>query len=97
METFGEAVRRLRKEKDYTLAEVAGKVGISITYLSQIEKGQRKPPCPEIIDKIAIALWTKHKIREYLHSKAISSLLAAERLDRQKVVEKHNSRRPQPR
>jgi transcriptional regulator with XRE-family HTH domain len=97
METFGQAIKRLRKAKDYTLAEVSSKVGISVTYLSQIENGARKPPCPEIIDKIAIALWTKNTVRQYLHDKAISSLLAAERLDRQMVATKHSKRKPQQR
>src|SRR5438132_1580782 len=38
--TFGERVRELRKAKNLTLRDVAGKVDINFTYLSKIENGK---------------------------------------------------------
>ncbi|HAP32869.1 MAG TPA: transcriptional regulator [Firmicutes bacterium] len=39
----GEVVRRVREEKGYSLAELAEKAGISFSYLSEIERGSKKP------------------------------------------------------
>ncbi len=46
-------MRAIRKEKGITLTEIANKTGISIGYLSHLEKGTRKNPSIEIMDKIS--------------------------------------------
>ncbi len=46
----------IRREKGITLTEIANKTGISIGYLSHLEKGTRKNPSIEIMDKIAKVL-----------------------------------------
>lgn len=51
----GEKIRQLREERDCSLAEFAAKAGISVSYLSEIERGAKKPSL-KTIDKIAMAL-----------------------------------------
>ncbi|NLL18140.1 MAG: helix-turn-helix domain-containing protein [Clostridia bacterium] len=51
----GEKIRQLREERDCSLAEFAAKAGISISYLSEIERGAKKPSL-KTIEKIAVAL-----------------------------------------
>ncbi|MHB1420174.1 MAG: helix-turn-helix transcriptional regulator [Bacillota bacterium] len=51
----GERIRELREERGNSLAEFAGQAGISISYLSEIERGAKKPSL-KTIEKIADAL-----------------------------------------
>ncbi|MBI4377312.1 MAG: helix-turn-helix transcriptional regulator [Elusimicrobia bacterium] len=52
-ETFGQLLRRLRKENgDMSLRDLAGKLGVSFPYLSQIEADVAKPS-EELVAKIA--------------------------------------------
>ncbi len=46
-------MKEIRKEKGLTLTEIASKTGISIGYLSHLEKGTRKNPSIEMMDKIS--------------------------------------------
>lgn len=39
MQTFGEKIRALRKKKGLTQGDLAEKVGMSVSYISQIERG----------------------------------------------------------
>lgn len=55
--TPGERIRLLRTEQDLTLAQVANKVGIGASYLSEIERG-RVSPAPATLNRIAEALDT---------------------------------------
>lgn len=52
-ETFGERVRQRREEKKISLRKFADMVGVSPTYISQIERGEFKPPSQEKIVEIA--------------------------------------------
>ena len=49
---IGEALRLIRTIKGYKAKEIAEKLGISPSYLSQIETGQKKPPL-ELIENFA--------------------------------------------
>jgi transcriptional regulator with XRE-family HTH domain len=40
----GEALRRLRKDKGFTLEELSERAEISVSYLSHIERGTRQAP-----------------------------------------------------
>lgn len=40
----GQALRRLRKERGFTLEELAERAEISVSYLSHIERGTRQAP-----------------------------------------------------
>ena len=54
---LGHRLRTLRQEQRETLAETAGRAGISPQYLSEIERG-RKEPSSEMIAALAGALGT---------------------------------------
>jgi DNA-binding XRE family transcriptional regulator len=56
-EVLGQRLRTLRQDQDETLAETAGRAGISPQYLSEIERG-RKEPSSEMIAALAGALGT---------------------------------------
>src|SRR6185437_2937723 len=42
-EVLGRRLRALRQDQDETLAETAGRAGISPQYLSEIERGRKEP------------------------------------------------------
>lgn len=52
---FAGNVRRLRAKKKLSQKALADKVGISVSYVSMLERGQRSPPL-ETIEKMARAL-----------------------------------------
>ena len=54
-EVLGQRLRALRRDQQETLAETAGRAGISPQYLSEIERG-RKEPSSEMIAALAGAL-----------------------------------------
>ena len=56
-EVLGQRLRSLRLDQQETLAETAGRAGISPQYLSEIERG-RKEPSSEMIAALAGALGT---------------------------------------
>jgi transcriptional regulator with XRE-family HTH domain len=56
-EVLGERLRALRLDQRETLAETAGRAGISPQYLSEVERG-RKEPSSEMIAALAGALGT---------------------------------------
>jgi DNA-binding XRE family transcriptional regulator len=56
-EVLGQRLRALRLVREETLAETAGRAGISPQYLSEIERG-RKEPSSEMIAALAGALGT---------------------------------------
>ena len=47
---FGEYIKSKRLEKGISLRELASKVGITPTYMSDIEKGRRNAPNKEKVD-----------------------------------------------
>lgn len=49
-------MKEIRKEQGVTLAFLAKETGISIGYLSHLEKGTRKNPSMEMMSKISKAL-----------------------------------------
>ena len=56
-ETFGERIRRMRKEQNLGLRKTASKVGISATFLSRVETGKEQvTPGEETIRKLAEVL-----------------------------------------
>jgi len=56
-EVLGQRLRVLRQEQRETLAETAGRAGVSPQYLSEVERG-RKEPSSEMIAALAGALGT---------------------------------------
>lgn len=49
-------IREYRKERGMTLKELSKKIGISTGYLCHLERGTRKNPSMEIMEKIANTL-----------------------------------------
>ena len=52
MNSFGDALKKARIAKRYTLREVSKDVGKSIGYLSDIEHNRKQPPELETVSKI---------------------------------------------
>lgn len=52
-ETYGQLTRRVREEKDYGLREFAKLIGVSATYLSQVERDELPPPAEARVLKTA--------------------------------------------
>ena len=52
---FAGNVRRLRAKKGFSQKVLADSIGISVSYVSMLERGQRSPPL-ETIEKMARAL-----------------------------------------
>lgn len=57
IDNIGLLIKSIRKEKGYTLKELSQKVGISISFLSDIENGRSNPSVERLVD-IALALET---------------------------------------
>jgi transcriptional regulator with XRE-family HTH domain len=53
---FGKYLRKLRKEKKLTVRQLDLYSGVSHSYISQIERGARGIPSPEILLKLSKAL-----------------------------------------
>jgi len=51
----GELIRQMREERGYSLAEFAGRASLSVSYLSEIERGTKRPSL-KTIERIAAAL-----------------------------------------
>ncbi len=52
-ERFGDVLRRARHDDGKTLGDVAGMLGVSVVYVSDVERGNRRPFSNERILKIA--------------------------------------------
>lgn len=54
MEKFGIYLHKLRKQKGLTLKQVERAARVSNAYISQVERGIRNPPHPDILNRLAI-------------------------------------------
>ena len=66
-ESFGELAARKRAGSGLSLRALADKVGVSLTYLCDIEKGRRNPPDIGTLDRLADALGftEEERLRSY--------------------------------
>jgi transcriptional regulator with XRE-family HTH domain len=55
---LGALVRKLRRERGYTLDQLAKRIPMSASNLSRVELGSQGPPADEVIERIAGALGT---------------------------------------
>jgi len=53
---LGALLRKLRRERGYTLVQLAGQIPMSPSNLSRVELGSQGPPADEVIERIAKAL-----------------------------------------
>ena len=58
MKTFGERIRKLRRERSLTQWEVADRTGVSNTYISALESGRKPAPPHAIVTALAACLQT---------------------------------------
>jgi len=61
---FGAFIAQKRLEKDVKLRPIAEKLGVSVTYLSDIIKGRRNPPDIDGLEALATALNLNEEERE---------------------------------
>ena len=61
---FGEYLKSLRKRQRMSLRDAERESGVSNAYIAQIERGDRPPPSPDILRKLAPAY--KVTVRELL-------------------------------
>jgi transcriptional regulator with XRE-family HTH domain len=52
---FAANIRRLRSQRHFSQKALADRVGVSVSYVSMLERGQRSPPL-ETIERMARAL-----------------------------------------
>ncbi|HXR29928.1 MAG TPA: helix-turn-helix transcriptional regulator [Solirubrobacterales bacterium] len=55
---LGALLRKLRRERGYTLDQLAKRIPMSASNLSRVELGSQGPPADEVIERIAKALDT---------------------------------------
>lgn len=53
---FYDQLKHLRKQKGFTIREVADRSGVSTAYISQLENGNRGIPSPDILMKLSEGL-----------------------------------------
>jgi transcriptional regulator with XRE-family HTH domain len=80
---FGRTIRKLREEKNISIAQLARKVGMSPTYLAPIERDVFPPPAEEKVVRIAKALGQNSD--EFL---ALAGRVAS---DLNRIIRKHPS------
>ena len=75
---FGQYLRSVRQAKKISIRQLAKEVSKTPTYISDIEKGNNKPPDRELLDRIIAALYVEEfpDIRNRLYD-----LAAKERKD----------------
>lgn len=61
MSSFGDFIRSVREKKGLTVTEVAEAAGINHSHLSRIENGERNPPKPITLNKLAKILGIPYK------------------------------------
>lgn len=62
-ETFGQTFKRMRLAREWTLRDMAKKVGATFAYLSQIEAGEAKPS-QDLVARVAQAFGLRNEERE---------------------------------
>lgn len=53
---YNNKIKKFRENKNMTLKELSEEVGVSVGYLSHLERGSRSNPSKEVMERIAIAL-----------------------------------------
>jgi transcriptional regulator with XRE-family HTH domain len=94
MESFGSYMRRLRKSRGLTLKQVETHANVSNAYISQIERGLRKPPHPDILKRLAKTYDVPH--RELLVAAGYLEEDSAETAKRREIEEAYEHVRTDP-
>ncbi len=83
MPSFGPYLHNLRKKKGLTLKQVEKAARVSNAYLSQLERGLRRPPHPDILKRLANVYGASH--RELLIAAGYLEEDTKEKLEQEKV------------
>jgi transcriptional regulator with XRE-family HTH domain len=94
MESFGSCMRQLRKSRGLTLKQVETQAKVSNAYISQIERGLRKPPHPDILKRLAKTYDVPH--RELLVAAGYLEEDSAETAKRREIEEAYEHVRTDP-
>jgi transcriptional regulator with XRE-family HTH domain len=94
MESFGSYMRHLRKSRGLTLKQVETQAKVSNAYISQIERGLRKPPHPDILKRLAKTYDVPH--RELLVVAGYLEEDSAETAKRREIEEAYEHVRTDP-
>lgn len=89
MTTIGSRIKKLRKQQNLTLKELSEKVGISISFLSDIENG-RSNPSLERLKQLAKALNTT--IGYIIGEEHDHTIIPTIEYNRNNVIKKHRKR-----
>lgn len=75
MTEFAKTIQNKRKEKEYTLEELAGKLGVGKSYLSKLENDRVPAPSKDLIKKIAEVLFLDHEQLSILAGRITESMV----------------------
>lgn len=68
---FGASMRFIREQRGIKIREIANKVGMTATYISDIERGNNNPPGKKLMQKILMALEIQEtELQNYLYDLA---------------------------
>ncbi len=85
MDNFGQYLKKLRLDERLSLRDVEAKAGISASYLSQIEQGQKGPPGADILKRMApvynVPLRELLRAAGYLEDSVVEKLSEEEEVD----------------
>ena len=86
-EVYGQLIRRLRGRQGRTLTDVAARAGVSVAYLSEIERGL-KEPSSEVLEAVCTALGSSitHLVGAAHRELVLESGAMGFRLDENKYV-----------
>lgn len=87
-------MRRLRKDRGLTLKQVEAQAKVSNAYVSQIERGLRRPPHPDILKRLAKTYDVEH--RELLVTAGYLEEVSAAVTKRRQIEEAYEHVRTDP-
>jgi transcriptional regulator with XRE-family HTH domain len=73
-QTLGEVIRKLREDADFSLRELAKKIGITPPFLSDIELGRRYPSDATLRNLAKILKVSVDELKQYDHRDSVSDL-----------------------
>lgn len=56
MAGFGPKIRKIREQLKKSMSDIADAMGVSVVYVSDIERGRRNPPVGDKLYKLAVSL-----------------------------------------
>ncbi len=104
MKNFGETIKQVRKKKDLLLREVAADLKVDPSFLSRVERGEKRPTRDQVVELARIlkedesellVLYLSERVIYELRDEgklAIEAIMAAEKRIRYKTVKQKGGR-----